>query len=45
LARRTFDHGDRTMLVGMAQTWVKLGDQAAMISSLAERAAVEGSRG
>ena len=32
------------MLVGMAQTWMKLTDQAATISSLAERA-VEGSRG
>jgi hypothetical protein len=45
LARSTTDHGDRTMLVGMAQTWVKLADQAATISSLGERAAVEGSRG
>ncbi len=33
------------MLVGMAQSWVKLADQAATISSPAERAGGQGSRG
>jgi len=33
------------MLVGMAQSWVKLADQAATISGPAERAGGQGSRG